>query len=74
MYFVGTSNDREHSDISLRIIHNICNIKLTLKYFSYIHISYQMYKTWSNCISTTVFVFAENDLASSIIWPVWLNG
>ena len=30
--------------------------------FSYIYISYHMCKTWSICNSTTVLVFAENDL------------
>ena len=59
----------KHSDIFLRIMYNICKIKLTRKYFSYIYISYQMYKTGScvtfhhplnriplgddNCISTS---------------------
>ena len=37
----------KYSDIFLRIDHNICKIKVTLSYFSYINISYQMYKTWS---------------------------
>ena len=37
----------KHSGIFLRIIHNICKVKLTLWCFSYIYISYQMYKTRS---------------------------
>ena len=40
-----TSN--RHPDIFLGINHDICKIKLTLRYFSYIYISYQMYKTRS---------------------------
>ena len=40
----------KHPDIFLRIIHNICKIKLTFRYFSYIYISYQMYETWS-CVT-----------------------
>ena len=36
----------KHSDIYLGIIHWNCKIKLILRYFSYIYISYQMYKTW----------------------------
>ena len=47
----------KHSGIVLRIICNICKIKLKLSYFSYIYISYHMYITW-NCVtfyhSTTV--------------------
>ena len=35
---------KRYPDIFLRIIHNICKIKLTLRYFSYIYISYKMYK------------------------------
>ena len=38
------------------------NSYLALKYFSYINISYQMRKTWSNCIGATVLVLAENEL------------
>ena len=38
------------SDIFLRITHNVCKIKLALRYFSYIYISYQLYKTWS-CVT-----------------------
>ena len=34
----------------LRIIHSICRIKLKLRYFSCIYISYQMYITWS-CVA-----------------------
>ena len=41
---------KRHSDIFLRIIHNICKIKLTRRYFSNIYISYQMYKSWS-CVT-----------------------
>ena len=39
-----------HSDIFLRILHDICKIKLTFRYLSYIYISYQMYKSWS-CVT-----------------------
>ena len=39
---------KKHSGIFLRIIHNICKITLKLSYFSYIYISYHMYKAW-NC-------------------------
>ena len=39
-------NANKHSDIILRIIHNIRKIKLTLRYYSYIYIPYQVYKTW----------------------------
>ena len=35
------------NNIFLRFIHNIYKIVLTLRYFSYIYVSYQMYKTWS---------------------------
>ena len=38
----------KYSDIFLRIIHIICKIQSTLRYFSYIYISYQMYRT-RNC-------------------------
>ena len=40
----------KHSDIFLRIIHNICEIKLKLRHFSYIYIAYQIYMTWS-CVT-----------------------
>ena len=33
----------KHSDIFLRIIHNICKIMLTLRCFLYIYISYQIF-------------------------------
>ena len=39
-----------NSDVFLRIIHNICKIKWTLRYFPYIYICYQIYKTWS-CVT-----------------------
>ena len=46
--FVGRKDGRKQtSDNFLRIIHNICKIQLALKCFSYIYISYQMYKNWS---------------------------
>ena len=58
-------------DIFLRILHNICQIKLTLRYFSYIYISFQMDKSWS-CVSihkidfrkqmTTKLELPEDDL------------
>ena len=35
----------KHSDIFLRIIHNICKVTLALTYFSSIYISYKIYKT-----------------------------
>ena len=68
----------KHSNIFLRIIHNICKITLTLRYFIAIYISYQMYKTWS-CVTfyhsfpqandnrITVLVLSENDLISKFI-------
>ena len=37
----------KHSNFFLRIIHNICKIQLTLRYFLYIYIPYQMYAMWS---------------------------
>ena len=40
----------KHSDIFPRTIHNTCQIKLTLRYFSYIYVSNQMHKTWS-CVT-----------------------
>ena len=63
----------KHADNFLRTIHNICKIQLALKCFSYIYISYQMYKNWS-CWTfyysltdfdkemTTLLVPPENDL------------
>ena len=42
----------KQSDVFLRITHNICRIMLTLRYISYIYISYQMCKTWS-CVPFT---------------------
>ena len=46
----------KYSDIFLRIVHNICKIRLTLQYFSYILLI--------KCIKrgTTALVLAENDL------------
>ena len=41
---------KEQPDIFRRIIHNICKITVTVRYFSSIYISYQMYKTWS-CVT-----------------------
>ena len=42
----------KQSDVFLRITLNICRIMLTLRYISYIYISYQMCKTWS-CVPFT---------------------
>ena len=36
-----------------KTINNICKIKLTLTYFSYIYICYQIYTTWS-CVTFTI--------------------
>ena len=47
---IGKTTTNKHSDIFLRIIHTIYKIKLKLRYFSYIYISYQMYITWS-CVA-----------------------
>ena len=53
-----------------RIIHNICKINLTLRYFSFIYISYKMYITLS-CVTCCLdfhkemifaLVLPENDI------------
>ena len=72
---LGKTIANKNSDIFLRIIHNICKIKLTPSYFSYIkifaYISYQMHELWSFAMfyhllnrfpQATVLVLAENDL------------
>ena len=41
--FVDSKDSNKHSEIFVRIIHNMCKIQLTHRHFSYIYISYQMY-------------------------------
>ena len=58
----------------LKSIHNICKIKLTLRYFSYIYIPYQMYQTWS-CVTFhhSLNRFPEANVSRiSISWK-WVN-
>ena len=40
----------KQSDIFVRITHNVCKITITLRYFPYIYISYQMCKMCS-CVT-----------------------
>ena len=65
---------KEQPDIFCRIIHNICKITVTVRYFSSIYISYQMYKTWSCVTFYHSFPQANDNRITGIStsWK-WLN-